>query len=291
MPEGTLASVKKDAYDALRSSYASVSRTISTEAAYTAKSQSACFDQFQLIEIPEVMEKKMQAGVGAALMRRWFASPKFVLPENWRAGDKDFLTVPSQHLDTAIVKMDWVRRFTRANVAISTLERRLNTALALKELRRVLKRQHFLTNGKEKIGQAESAVVLHETSHLNSVAVAYGGGVDPLDCGLAAFTMHVAVSGTAEPLAGAMPNQKSHRISIERLNFYVRDSYDFNTEDEPLGYWGREGASASVFHVGMSYVENRQFRLWRERHGRGGDFIIFSDVYQKNLPRPILVEI
>lgn len=80
---------------------------------------------------------------------------------------------------------------------------------------------------------------------------------------------------------------KTHKMLIEKLHFYVRDSYDFNSEDEPLGYWGREGASASVFKLGMSFVENRQFRQWRDRHGRGGDFIIFSDVYTKNLLKSI----
>lgn len=235
----------------------------------------------------------MQAAVGAALMKRWFLSPRFVLPENWRKGDMNFLGVPTQHVDSSIVKMEWVRRFTRANIAIGTLENsRLSTPKALDEIRRVLQRQHFLTANKENIGVSSNALILHETAHLNSIGVPYVGGVDPLDCALAAFTMHVAVGGSVEPLEKGQSNAgKTHKVTIKNLHFYVRDSYDFNTEDEPLGYWGREGASASLFNLGMSFVENAQFRKWRERHGRGGDFIIFSDIYTKNLPKPISLEI
>jgi len=285
-------SVRREIYDGLRTSYAAVSRVVSTEASFTAPRSDACFKGFQLVEIPEIMEKKMQASVGAALMSRWFSSPRFVLPENWRKGDKNFLSVPTQHVDLSIVKMAWVNRFTRANVAMNTLESsRLTTLPAAVELRRVLQRQHFLTGNKENIGVSSNALILHETAHLNSIGVPYGGGVDPLDCALAAFTMHVAVGGSVEPLGGnEMKAGKTHKMLIEKLHFYVRDSYDFNSEDEPLGYWGREGASASVFKLGMSFVENRQFRQWRDRHGRGGDFIIFSDVYTKNLPKSIKME-
>lgn len=278
---------RQNVYESLRSGYAKTARMVSTEASFQEANDLSCYRDFQIIEIPEIMEKKMQSAVGAQLMRRWFRSPKFVLPESWRKGNHNALSIPTQNIDTSIVKMSWVRQFSRAISAIQTLEaNRITTPLAAKELRRVLQRQLFLTDRPERVGITSDAIVLHETTHINSLAVPYGGGVDPLDCALAAFTMHVAVGGIVEPFNnGSNSSQKTHKIHINKLHFYIRDSYDFSTEDEPLGYWGRDGASTSMLSSETYFVENRHFTKWREKHGKGGDFIVFSDVYTKEISK------
>lgn len=89
---------------ALRENYAGVMRAVSTEAANTAQSNEACFKDFQLIEIPRVMVQ-IHAGVGAALMKRWFDSPPFTLPSSWKSGAVDFRAVSRKNIDTAILKM------------------------------------------------------------------------------------------------------------------------------------------------------------------------------------------
>lgn len=38
-------------------------------------------------------------------------------------------------------------------------------------------------------------------------------------------------------------------------------------------------------------VNNRSFRDWRTATGRGGDFVLFSDVAVIALPRPIRLEL
>jgi hypothetical protein len=37
-------------------------------------------------------------------------------------------------------------------------------------------------------------------------------------------------------------------------------------------------------------VRNRDYREWREKHQRGGDFLIFSDIATHELAQPIILE-
>lgn len=275
--------------EALRETYANVMRVVSTEAATTAQSSEACFKDFQLIEIPTVMVG-MNASVGAKLMTRWFNSPTFVLPSSWRSGRTDFRAVSRKHIDTGILKMTWLTGFARARQALSHLElQRTQTPAAERELKRVLMRSGLLTSSRRAIGGANDVVILHETAHLNMIGIGFGNSIDTLDCALGSFTMHMAASGFVQPLAKRVDSY-SHQAEIHALHFYVRDNYDFTTDDEPLGHWGREGA-AVMYSPGKVFVENRSFRDWRKRHGRGGDFVLFSDVMTKPLAKPLTIKI
>lgn len=90
-----------------------------------------------------------------------------------------------------------------------------------------------------------------------------------------------------------------YRVKISRVGVYVRDSYDFNDEDsfgmsQPLGLWeigesslgevpeiGILGMRVPRTKVTVNYrvpVFNSTFRDWRAQHGRGADFLVFSDV-------------
>jgi Family of unknown function (DUF6402) len=276
---------------ALLSAHVSAMRVIATDAPLNAKSEeeAGCFKDFQLVEIPEVMEHRLNAPQGADLMRHWFNSPSFSLPESWRSGNVNFMGVPANHIETNIVKMSWVASFPRAIAQLNKLEQHyVNTPNASRELKRVLLRQGLIKQARLPIGTSSDAVVLHETAHLNSTGVAFGRSVDPLDCALASFTLHMAVSGFVEPTMPAVLSL-THEVEITKLHFYVRDCYDFTTDKEQLGFWSRGGASASLYNAESVFVENKSFRDWRSRHRRGGDFVIFSDVMTKVLPIPIRI--
>lgn len=274
---------------ALRETYASVMRTVSTEAATMAQSNEACFRDFQLIEIPEVMVR-MHAGVGAALMKRWFNSPPFTLPSSWKSGAVDFRAVSRKNIDTAVLKMSWLAGFARARKAMSMLEiQRTQTPAAARELKRVLMRSALLSGTRCAIGGATDVVILHETAHLNMIRVGFGSSTDPLDCALGSFTLHMAVSGFVQPLSKRVDGC-SHQVDIHALHFYVRDNYDFTADDEPLGHWGRDGAS-TLYSPGKVFVENHSFRGWRKRHARGGDFVVFSDIMTRPLTKPLIIKI
>ncbi|WP_353611355.1 DUF6402 family protein [Paracidovorax citrulli] len=75
-----------------------------------------------------------------------------------------------------------------------------------------------------------------------------------------------------------------------------------------LGFWGHQGVhrfdvSASIAvsqeeieetqskAPGRTYfVQNNDFRKWRALHGRGGDFLVLSDVHRTSLPFPVKLE-
>ena len=274
----------------LKEAYVSTMRTVSTEASFTASANNACFKDFQLVEIPDVMQNRLGAPEGAALMRRWFNSPAFSLPEAWRLGNVNYRSVPAQNIDTSIITMAWVSGFQRAAQALTALESsRTNTPAGARELKRVLLRSGSLGTKRVPIGTASDAIGLHETAHLNSIGVEAGGSVDALDCALAAFTLHLAVSGFVQPLANRVYGN-THEVEITKLHFYVRDNYDFTTGKEPLGHWSRDGA-AVLYSPGKVFVEDQHFRDWRARHGRGGDFVVFSDVKTKQLAKPLKIMI
>lgn len=270
------------------STYTGTMRLVSTEAATVANANEACFKDFQLIEIPEVMRARMNAPIGAALMQRWFNSPAYVISSAMINGSVDFRAISKKNIDTSIVKMSWVASFSRTQRALGMLEaHRTTTPAAARELKRVLMRTGALTNKRMAIGTSTDVITLHETAHLNFMSVDLAGSTDPLDCALGSFNLHMAVSGSVQPAAKRSMGT-THEVEVTNLHFYVRDNYEFSSETEPLGHWGRDGASR-LPSSGNVFVENKSFRDWRTRHGYGGDFVVFSDVMSKRLVRPLKI--
>lgn len=283
-------SVKESVKQALYSAYTGAMRLVSTEAATVANANEACFKDFQLIEIPEVMRTRMNAPAGAALMQRWFNSRAFTISEAMIHGRVDFRAISRQNIDTAAVKMSWVAGFARTQRALAMMEaHRAATPAAARELKRVLMRAGALTNKRMALGTSPDVIDLHETAHLNFMTVELADSTDPLDCALGSFSLHMAASGSVQPVARTSAGA-THEVEITALHFYVRDNYEFSGEDEPLGHWGRDGASRMP-SSGKVFVENKSFREWRTRHGRGGDFALFSDVMSKRLVRPLKITI
>jgi hypothetical protein len=113
--------------------------------------------------------------------------------------------------------------------------------------------------------------------------------MDDLTAALGAFTFYVVVAGKiVKPTYQNLPAQINivgHDVTIEEIGIYVRDSYDF--EDEQfLGWWaypddwGRRPfglVSAFPFENG-ELVTNSDFRKFRRQTGKGGDFLIYSDL-------------
>ncbi|MBI3898437.1 MAG: hypothetical protein HY308_09095 [Gammaproteobacteria bacterium] len=78
---------------------------------------------------------------------------------------------------------------------------------------------------------------------------------------------------------------------------------------QPLGFWGFQGAQRGVqlrwdVEIDELYadkdevpadrvyaVQNDDFRRYREKYGRGGDFVIYSDVLRERLPTPLVLEV
>ena len=103
---------------------------------------------------------------------------------------------------------------------------------------------------------------------------------DPLDDmfdALARFTFRVAVSGyvSTDKLS---TGEEIYIVTITEVGTYVFDSYDFNGH-QVLGWWDAKTNSVTKNPFGEEIrVDNGDFRDWRDRNHRGGDFLVFSDI-------------
>ena len=258
----------------------------------------ACFKNLNLVEIPRIMrEKKLIKG--AEIMEHWFSGKPFAMPATWKSGQNapDPRTISLAHINETIITMDWALGFPRAMALYSELKNAVFGNLkqsSLKasqlELFNNLKRDGKFTKNAEQFGFG-SARALHKTAHINTRTVGTNFSdklSDPLDdmyCALGAFDIHVAGAGTVTPLDVKAGNG-THQVKINKLGFYIRDTYDFN-KDQPLGYWHEEGVAKSVI-PGSFAVENKSFRDWRARFNHGGDFMIFSNVRWEGVPKPLI---
>lgn len=106
-----------------------------------------------LSRLPAAM-RNMGWGTAAALMQRWFDSPAWQMPEEW----KEDKTQPSPtsltvaQCDESIVKMAWAMKFERCRKAIEVAESRLGTPNAVKQLQSRLKRAGWKQHGSFYLG-------------------------------------------------------------------------------------------------------------------------------------------
>jgi len=97
--------VKDIVRETASAAYSSAMRLVSTEASVNARTSDACFKDFQLVEIPRVMEMRMNAPVGAALMRRWSNGPPHILSNAMRTSNVDYRAVPRHSVDNSIAAL------------------------------------------------------------------------------------------------------------------------------------------------------------------------------------------
>jgi hypothetical protein len=114
--------------------------------------------------------------------------------------------------------------------------------------------------------------------------------IDDLYGALGDFSFYFLVKGWVERLEdkGGKPHYK---VTINKVGVYVRDSYDFNDEvwynkiiPQPLGIFGCKplyiGNRKKLGSGERYWVDNKDFRDWREKYGKGygGDFLVFTGI-------------
>ncbi|GKS85308.1 DUF6402 family protein [Acidovorax sp. SUPP1855] len=268
---------------------------------------------FQLDDIPGVMRSRMGWPVAAALMERWFRGAAFEMPYEMKRGDPPHQTATLNvaQLDESTVSMAWAMGFARVRAAMAKLQAQWSSPAGLSLLKdRVEKQGGVRPQPSWRFGSlGQQAKAVDKSCQVNVLSV--GRLSDPLDDFYGAMgeaILKVAVSGIVTSKGAGKT-----AILIDELGFYLRDSYDFNDGDhpflsQPLGFWGYGGVSRIDLggRVSISeqwaneeeaqarrhayWVQNQDFRRWRGMHGRGGDFIVLSDVHRVRLPFPISLE-
>ncbi|PTT17311.1 hypothetical protein DBR12_18485 [Acidovorax sp. HMWF029] len=268
--------------------------------------------RFQLLDIPEVMRSRLGWPVAASLMERWFRSPAFEMSDSIKRSltPNQLHKLPEAQLDENKVSMAWALGFVRVQAAMLQLQKNWANPAGLKQLQTRIERQ---SNGRNqqcwRFGNlSQTAKLLDANCQVNIQKI--GESSDPMDDFYGAMgeaTLKVAVSGIVSPKGAGKA-----KIEIDELAFYLRDSYDFNDDSfvsQPLGFWGFNGVvralrfpsnvpitdewvheDAASLRSKTYLVQNKHFREWRAKNGKGGDFMIVSDVHRVRLPIPLQLE-
>lgn len=266
---------------------------------------------FQLRDIPKVMHTRLAWPVAAKLMERWFNGSAFKMPAPMKTSEGAYRLskLAAAHLDETTVNMKWALGFERVKKAQDTLKNKWSSDAGIAQLKRRVKNQENAHSGQKtwRFGDLnQPAKILEDTCQVNFLV--FGKMTDPMDDFYGAMgesQLNIAASGMVTP-------QGNGKISLEidELGFYLRDSYDFNDSDsfisQPLGCWGFEGVDCwRGARPGINVddemadvppdearrrkyiVQNKHFLEWRAKNGRGGDFMVLSDVYRIRLPTPL----
>jgi hypothetical protein len=238
--------------------------------------------------LPEIMQKLGWTN-GELLMRKWFFESANDDPDNG---------VP----DNEIIKMDWVLGYERAKkvydqavsekvwmntAAQKVIKSKLNTLNISSQLSVGAKMTFGDVNGRGSLTAAQMQQ-FNEDYHIQNRPVSSDLVSDPLDdlfAALANFSFNFVVEGTVERLPD-VNGKPRYKVTLDKVGIYVRDSYDFNDKkgnwiSQPLGYWDcAERDAGKTPGPGAYYVDNDDFREWRDKYGngKGGDYLVFSDI-------------
>jgi hypothetical protein len=239
--------------------------------------------------IPAIMRRRGW-GNGARLQDIWFSRPANAVPERGAP-------------DTTTIRMDtWALTFPRCAAAFRrmTADRYWCGEEARRNLGRILQRQGKLTSLQTAFGDLSLPVPQLDRLALSELWV--GSLTDALDdmyAALGSFAIRVVAAGTVGPIQVPLPSMTGspsartavtrHQARIEKIGFFIRDSFDFNGF-QPLGFWSSTDVARAPL-PGYDWVGNDTYRAWRAAHGHGGDFIVYSDLKVVRRSPPDTVEI
>jgi hypothetical protein len=277
---------------------------------------------FDIQDVPKAM-RKVGMPMAAKLQERWFAGAA-----NYSRSDKDLMNEIDQSgaryapamVDSKTIKMDWVLSFRRAKTAFDELvEKRLKAPRAFDTLKKALTSYqnrpdiygwNFANSDFLEFHQKfqfqfieVNATWGQRISQFLDRNITAGGVPDDLTGALGSFNLYAAVD------YARFESSPAGRVAvITDVSIYVRDPYEFSGE-QYLGHWSPShvavvparqlGGSWLSYPVvdGSAYekdsvlypVTNKDYRDWRQQHGQGGDFMIYTDRVNVKLNSPIKV--
>ena len=194
------------------------------------------------------------------------------------------------------VDWDWVMKFPRAHRAYYDFALKIcdgavdfnKTVIsneALDKLADILRIDGKLTENKEEFDYISSDWKLWEKYYYTHAAIpgadVSSNPVDGLVAALEKCTLRVLASGWTEPAKNASSGTK-HVVHVEKIAVFVHDVFNFDSESYEwigLGFWSckdKKFAEIDLFDESYIQMRNSYFREFRERRGRGGDFLVLS---------------
>lgn len=218
---------------------------------------------------------------GATLLFKWFTGPANSHSNAAGSEEKEIIT------------MEWILKFPRAKAVYDAAVNGKIWQNA--KAQEVLKGRFLGALGKRNevrlnyIDVPEHARIRYSINY-RTVGNPLDDPLDDLFAALGNFVFYFLLDATATRLD---PGTLS--IDIHRVGVCVCDSFDFEG-DQFLGFWDSKTNTVSkVNFIGGTWVENRTFRTWRDQHGKGGDFMIYTDYKFVSktdyYPHPLLLKI
>jgi hypothetical protein len=255
------------------------------------RSDPGCDTLAELIpQLPRIMRKKGWLRA-AALMERWQHNPA---NNDAKRGTPDIHTV----------SMIWVLSFERAARVFDqmVIDRIWMNEAGRAEISRMLSLNGLLPSGQggaRRFGELPEnicppphfMIALHDKFHIQTRKFqqsALSAPVDELTAALANFSFHVIAVGEVRHMGRGQTGSR-YEVSIRRVGIYVRDTYDFDDRgssfSQPLGFWACSPEYAGKDPLRGRYVTNATLNAWRDKHGkgRGGDFLVFSDIHWREV--------
>ncbi len=248
---------------------------------------------------PDIVQAMQNMGwsVASKLMKRWTDGASWKMPESVKL-NRD--SAAASQIDASVVSIAWLLKFARAKAAYDTLIKKSLNDNAKKLLLERLRGAGW-SSGEFSLGNTSmSAQVLDRMCQTNIEP--FGSRSDTIDelyGAIGKASLKVAVVGDV-----ASSGKNKHVFNVNKLGVYLRDTYEFNDESwpsQPLGVWSKKrclskAETAAYYadkasrlvnpvqrvlpspYAGFNAVSNSDFDDWRKKTGRGGDFVIYSDV-------------
>jgi hypothetical protein len=243
--------------------------------------------------------KKMGWPVASALMKRWSDGAAWTMPDTIKLGKADPSTLPATQLDDTIVKVSWLLKFPRVKTAYDQVIASALSENAIKILRERLASAGWKSGAFSLGSTTMNARTLERTCQTNFIQLgSLSDTIDEFYGAIGKASFKVAAIGTV-----AIGANKQHVFNVDKLGVYLRDTYDFNGF-QPLGVWSKDRCLSKVESAayyadevnklnpntwpgraifgspfdGFESFSNATARSWRDTSGKGGDFVIYSDV-------------
>ena len=276
----------------------------------------------KLSDLPAAM-RNMGWEIAPALMEKWFKRKSFVLTEDISKKYNAAPTkIPDEHYDETTVKMEWIKSFSRGREAYENLLNNWNTDRSRSEL---WEKIIALPKNRNVLGSTEySARQLHEYCQIQREDFGnYMSTIDDLYGSIGKASLYLAVVGEL--------SDDRKQFTVSNIGIYLRDIYEFNgfqilglwTKSRTLGKVNaaieihqeineRIYNTNSIQRIGnrvillpkkylgtnINYIDepfcivyNSDFRAYREKYNKGGDFYIFSDVMWETPKKKITISL